>query len=67
MRQPKTNTIKKITSILLGVPAAILVFSEIEDLKYWWIQFVTLAVLMLVLLWNGAFKDVHVNNFNRGK
>ena len=58
MNFSKTKTIiKKIISYTLGIPAAIIVFSEVEDLSLWWIQFVAMIVVIAVLFWNGAFKE----------
>lgn len=52
MRQAKTNKLKQIISLILGIPAAIIMFSEIENLEYWWIQLVAVLVLLIVLKWN---------------
>lgn len=55
MEVSKTKTLKKLLSWMLGLPATIVVFSEIEDLSLWWIQFVALIVVIAILYWNGAF------------
>lgn len=59
---PKT-TLKKIKTVIswtLGIPAAFLMFSWVEDLSLVWIQFVAMAVLFGVLAINGAFKQEKV-------
>ena len=56
MRNQKTKTIKKIVSWTLGIPAAFLIACEVEDMKYWWIQFVAVAVVAAILIWNKTFK-----------
>lgn len=51
----KTN-IKKAISWAIGIPSAVIVASEVNDTKLWWIQFLAIAALILVLIWNGVFK-----------
>lgn len=47
--------IKQIISWMIGLPAGLIVVSEIQDLTYWWIQFVALGLLIAILKWNRAF------------
>lgn len=51
----KTN-IKKAISWAIGIPSAFIVASEVNDTKLWWIQILAMATLILILLWNGAYK-----------
>lgn len=57
MQQQKTNIIKKIISWSLGLPSALLLLGEINDLKLWWIQIIAILTLTAILIWNGAFKE----------
>ena len=57
MKISKTNTIKKIISWTLGLPAGFLVICEVEDLKYCWIQIVAMIVVIAILYWNHAFEE----------
>ena len=52
-------SIKRIISLIIAIPAAIVMFSELNDASMWWIQFAAIGVLALVLAWNGAFKGVN--------
>ena len=47
---------KKIISWTIGVPAGLCAFSEVEDLRFWWIPFVAVGVAVVILAWNGVFK-----------
>ena len=49
------HQIKQIISWLIGLPAGLIVVSEIQDLTYWWVQFVALGLLIAILKWNHAF------------
>ena len=51
----KTN-IKKAISWMIGIPSAVIVASEVNDTKLWWIQFLAMAALILILFWNGAIQ-----------
>lgn len=51
----KTKT-KKAISWMIGIPSAFIVASEIDDTKLWWIQFLAMAALILILIWNGAIQ-----------
>lgn len=58
--------IKQIISWLIGFPAGLIVVSEIQDLTYWWIQFVALGLLFAILKWNHAFdQDQYQSNLSR--
>lgn len=48
-------SIKQLISIIISTPAVIVLVSELNDLKMWWIQLIALGVILLVLAWNGAF------------
>lgn len=48
--------IRKIASLAIGIPAGLVAFSEVEDLRYWWVPFVAMGIVAAVLAWNGAFK-----------
>lgn len=50
------KTIKKTLSWGVGVPAGLLAFSEVEDLRFWWVPFVAMGIALAILAWNGAFK-----------
>lgn len=54
------NKIKKIFSWTIGIPAALCSFGECEDLRYWWVQFAAMGILIAILAWNGAFKQEEV-------
>lgn len=47
----KTN-IRKITSLIIGLPAAIIAAGELKDARLWWVQFVAIATLALIIAWN---------------
>jgi hypothetical protein len=55
MNTPKIST-KRIISLIIGIPATILVFSEL-NLNHWYLPFVGLAALVLILKWNGLFDE----------
>jgi hypothetical protein len=48
--------IRKIASLAIGIPAGLVAFSEVEDLRYWWVPFVAMGIVVAVLAWNGVFK-----------
>ena len=48
-------SIKQLISLIISIPALIVLASELNDLKMWWIQLIALGVILLVLAWNGAF------------
>ena len=50
-------TPKQAISWIIGLPAAIVIFSEVNDLALWWLPFVAIAVLAVILFWNGAFSE----------
>lgn len=60
---PKQNnfklTIKRTISWFFGLPAGLIVVSELQDLTFWWIQFVALVVLFAILHWNSAFEQTN--------
>lgn len=47
--------IKQIISWMIGLPAGLIVVGEIQNMTYWWIQFVALGLLIVILKWNHAF------------
>lgn len=47
----KTN-IRKITSLIIGLPAAIIAAGELKDARLWWVQFVAIVTLALIIAWN---------------
>jgi len=48
--------IRKTASLAIGIPAGLIAFSEVEDLRYWWVPFVAMGIVIAVLAWNGVFK-----------
>ena len=46
------NLTKKIISYIIGAPASLLMFGEVEDLSLWWVPFISIVALALVLKWN---------------
>jgi len=55
------QTIKKMVSWTIGIPAAIIAASEINDLNYWWLPFMALGVIVIILKWNHAFDESQIN------
>ena len=51
----KSITIKQLISWVIGLPSALIVVSELNDLTYWWVQFVAMGLLIVILKWNHAF------------
>ena len=49
---------KRIISLIIAIPAVIIVASELNDTNIWWMQFAAIGVIALVLAWNGMFKGV---------
>ena len=49
-------SIKRIISLIIAIPAVIIMASELNDASMWWIQFAAMGAVALVLAWNGAFK-----------
>lgn len=49
--------LKKLVSWAIGIPSALAMFSEVEDLNYWYIPFIGVALLLAVLCWNHAFRE----------
>ena len=47
--------LKRIISLIIGIPAAIVLVGELNDLSMWWVQLVALGTVLAVLAWNGAF------------
>lgn len=47
--------IKQAISWMIGLPTGLIVVGEIQDLTYWWIQFVALGLLLAILKWNHVF------------
>lgn len=48
----KSITIKQLISWIVGFPSAMIVLSELNDLSFWWIQFMALGLLVAILRWN---------------
>lgn len=48
----KSITIKQLISWVVGFPSAMIVLSELNDLSFWWIQFMALGLLVAILRWN---------------
>lgn len=48
-------SIKTIISLIIGIPAAIVLVSELNDLSMWWVQALAFGAVIAVLAWNGAF------------
>ena len=48
----KSITIKQLISWMVGFPSAMIVLSELNDLSFWWIQFMALGLLVAILRWN---------------
>ncbi len=49
--------LKKLVSWAIGIPSALVMFSEVEDLSYWYLPFIGAALLFAVLYWNHAFNE----------
>lgn len=47
--------IREIASLAIGIPAGLVAVSEVEDLRYWWVPFVAMGIMVAVLAWNGVF------------
>lgn len=52
--------LKKLASWAIGIPSALIMFSEVEDLNYWYLPFIGAALLVAVLHWNHAFSEKEV-------
>lgn len=53
----KTSIAKKVISWTVGIPAAVIAVSEINDLNYWWMPFAAIGLIVLILKWNRMFDD----------
>ena len=62
MATSQKQTVKKIVSWTIGVPAFIVAFGEANDFNYWWLPIVGMGVLILVLKWNHAFNEQQSTN-----
>ena len=51
-------SIKKIISLIISVPALVLVVGDLKDNGLWWVQILALGAIVLILAWNGMFKGV---------
>lgn len=50
MHNPKTNTkIKSILLTIIGVPMALIMASEMQNPKYWWVQMVAAIVVYIII------------------
>ena len=56
MATNKTNTAKKIITGVLGIPAALVMMSELTDIRFWWVQAVAVAVVFALLGWWGLLR-----------
>lgn len=52
--------LKKLVSWVIGIPSVLVMFSEVEDLNYWYLPFIGAALLFAVLRWNHAFNEEEV-------
>lgn len=46
---------KKVISWVIGLPAALVMFSEVEDMRYWFVPFIAAGLLLGILYWNHIF------------
>lgn len=51
------NNFKKVVSWGIGIPAAIVAVSEIEDLRFWYVPFIAMGLVVAILFWNRAFDE----------
>ena len=52
----RIQTIKQMVSWVIGVPAAVITLSGINDVNYIWLYLVALGTLVAVLRWNIKFE-----------
>lgn len=52
--------LKKLVSWVIGIPSALVMSSEVEDLNCWYLPFIGAALLFAVLYWNHAFSEKEV-------
>lgn len=55
MKKLQKQKLKQIVSCIVGVPAAIIAFSEPEN-EYWYIPFVAWGIVIAILKWNNIIK-----------
>ncbi len=51
----KRVNFKKTVSWMVGIPSALVMFSEVEDMRYWFVPFVAAGLLAVILYWNNVF------------
>lgn len=51
----KRVNFKKTVSWMVGIPSALVMFSEVEDMRYWFVPFVAAGLLVVILYWNNVF------------
>ena len=56
MTASKTKTAKKIITAVLGAPAALVMMSELTDMKLWWVQAVAVVIVLALMAWWGLLK-----------
>lgn len=59
-KDSKTNIgkiAKKVISWTIGIPAAIVACGEPNDLRFWYVPFVALGIVIAILAWNHAFRE----------
>ena len=52
MHKPQKQTLKQILSWFIGIPAALVAFSEPKEISYWWVSILGWTVLVGILAWN---------------
>lgn len=48
----KKQTLKKITSIAIGSPAALIAGCEVYDGRLWWLPLLGIAIVAIIVRWN---------------
>lgn len=51
------NKLKKAISWIIGLPSFLITVGELQDLRYWWVQFVAVILLLAILYWNDWFEE----------
>ena len=49
-------SVKKIISLIISVPALVIMAGDLKDNNLWWVQVLALGAIVAVLAWNGVFK-----------
>lgn len=50
------NKVKEIITGIVGLPAVLVLISELEDLRFWWVQAVAVVIVLLLMAWWGLLK-----------